>query len=158
MTETNINVISEGQPVTYELINQIINTVNSIKQTSDEVSQIIEVYGGQRLGRSEDRKIIIQAGDFPLDFGEGNSPKAARATANVTFPTESIFNTRPYVTLAVEDVSSSSQGGKNSFITTTITDLTTKGFTVRSRRLTSNANVEKDRVRVHYIAIGTAAR
>ena len=158
MANTSINVISEGQPITYELINQIISTVNSVKQTTEEINQVIEVYGGERLGRAEDRKIIIQAGDFRLNFNEGTSTKAARANAEVSFPTQSVFSKRPYVTLAVEDGTSSSKGGKNSFITTTVTDLTTKGFTVRARRLTTNANVEEDSVRIHYIAIGTAAR
>lgn len=158
MANTNINVISEGQPVTYELINQIINTVNSVKQTTDEVSQVIEVYGGQRLGRSEDRKIIIQAGDFALNFNEGTGRRATRATAEVSFPTQSVFSVRPYVTLAVEDTTSSAQGGRDSFITTTVSDLTTKGFRVRARRLVTNANTEQDIVRIHYIAIGTAAR
>lgn len=157
MTNTNISVISEGQPLTYELINQIISTVNSIKQTTDEISQSIEVQG-DLIGSKDEEKVIFQAGTATLDFSGASKTSAARATARVKFSDRNVFSRIPYVTLGVQDPTSSEQGGKNTFITTVVTDLTTKGFIIRARRLTSNANTERDQVTVHYIALGTAIR
>ena len=157
MANTNISVISEGQPLTYELINQIISAVNSIKQTTDEINQVIEVRGALIGGNEEDR-VVFQAGKVELDFSGASKASAARAVAEVTFAQKNAFSKVPYVTLGVQDPTSNRQDGRNTFITTVVTDLTTKGFRIRARRLTTNANTEADQVVVHYIALGTAAR
>ena len=62
-----INAVSEGQPLTYELINQIINEVNKIKEVPEDFGQSVEVYGPD-LGMSEEDTVKIVTGEYEFSL------------------------------------------------------------------------------------------
>jgi hypothetical protein len=151
---TNLNVVPEGSPLTYELINQMINAINDLQKGDGGLNQIIDVYGA-RIGTKEDDKVLIFAGEFDLKFSAVSSGQSKSLTARqqVKFPSRNNFTKKPYVAIAIEDPSVGS--GNTSFIIATLSDVKRDGFLVRARRLLSpKGTAEADKVKGTYIAIG----
>lgn len=150
-----INAISEGQPLTYELINQIINEVNKIKELPEDFGQNVEVYGPD-LGMSEEDTVKIVSGVYEFDI------KGKDISRDIDVPFRSrasgtIFNKdNVVVTASIVDRERGKSGAGIQMATLTITNITKTGFEAKVRLIKSL----KDTVtlQVHYIAIGAGPK
>ena len=152
---SNLNTVPEGAPLTYELINQIINAINELQPAETGLNQVFEAFGS-RLGRGTNSNVIIATGEFRLNFGEQgpNQIKGGAARANITFPSGANFREKPYVLISMED----SGSDQNSFVVATMFDVKKSGFTVRARRLiSSKKGLERDEIIGTFLAIGAGA-
>jgi hypothetical protein len=143
-----INPISDGEPVTYELLNAIINQVNSIVVPSDDQAQIVKVYGNT-IGRKEDDVVKIAVGSQEVNVtatGVVNDIK-------FNFPDGTNFQSSPYVTTSIIDYKGEGQG--ISIGSLTITSITNQNFTARLKLITDLKKATT--VRVNYIAIGSGS-
>ena len=150
-----INAISEGQPLTYELINQIINEVNKIKEIPEDFGQNIEVYGPD-LGMSEEDTVKIVSGVYELEV------KAKDITKQIDIPFRSgksgtIFNKdNVIVTASIVDRVHGKDNGGVQMANLTITNVTKTGFEAKIQILKAvKKNVS---LQVHYIAIGAGPK
>lgn len=150
-----INAISEGQPLTYELINQIINEINKVKEIPDDFGQNIEMYGPD-LGMSEQDTVKVATGVYEFNI------KAKDIVKDIEVPfrsrkTGTIFNKgNVVVTATVVDTATGKAGGGTQMATLTITGVTKTGFKARVQILKS---VEKNvTMKINYIAIGAGPK
>ena len=150
-----INAVSEGQPLTYELINQIINEVNKIKEIPEDFGQNVEVYG-PNLGMSEEDTVKIVTGEYEFEL------KSKNLDANLDIPFRSgksgtIFNKdNVIVTASIVDTAHGKKGGGIQMANLTITNVTKTQFEARVQVLKSiNRNVP---LKIHYIAIGAGPK
>jgi hypothetical protein len=141
-----INPISDGEPVTYELLNAIINQVNSIVIPTDEQAQIIKVYGNT-IGRKEDDVVKIAVGSQEVNVTATGIVNDIR----FNFPDGSNFQAAPYVTASIIDYKNEGQG--ISIGSLTITSITNQNFTARLKLITDLKKATT--VRVNYIAVGS---
>lgn len=149
-----INAISEGQPLTYELINQIISEVNKIKELPEDFGQNVEVYGPD-LGLSEEDTVKIISGVHEFEI------KAKDTTVNIDVSFRkggTIFNKDNIVlTASIVDTKHGKIGGGVQMATVTVTEITKTGFSAKVQILKS---VQKNNVTLflHYIAIGAGPK
>lgn len=143
-----INQISDGQPVTYELLNAIINQVNSIVIPSDDQKQNIIVVGNT-IQTAEDDKVVIAVGSREVDIPVSGS----KDENDIKFPSNTGFKAIPYITTSIIDYKGAGQG--ISFANATITSITKESFSVRVR-LVSELK-KPTTVRLNYIAIGSGS-
>jgi len=143
-----INQISDGQPVTYELLNAIINQVNSIVIPDDDQKQNIIVVGNT-IQTAEDDKVVIAVGSREVDI-----PVSGTKDENdIKFPSNTGFKAIPYITTSIIDYKGAGQG--ISFANATITSITKESFSVRVR-LVSELK-KPTTVRLNYMAIGSGS-
>jgi len=143
-----INPISDGQPVTYELLNAIINQVNSIVIPADDQKQNIMVVGNT-IQTAEDDKVKIAVGSREIDI-----PVSGTKDENdIKFPSNTGFKAIPFITTSIIDYKGAGQG--ISFANATITSITKESFSVRVR-LVSELK-KPTTVRLNYIAIGSGS-
>lgn len=142
-----INPISDGQPITYDLLNQIISQVNDVTSYTDDVRQIIEIYG-RGIGLREGNKIGIAVGSIVVSV----PPNTQNIDKDVADTFHKVtFNEKPYITATVVDQrAKGGQGIQASIIT--ITDLSKEGF--KGRVSLINQIETGTTINVHYIAIG----
>lgn len=151
---TNLNPISDGQPLTYETINLMIGAINSLSPTEAAVNQVIEVTGGN-IARSTDN-VQMFVGEFFLSFGNIKNNKQSNASAQVKFGNRP-FTATPYVFVTAVDPSNDAMADM-SFISLTLIDITKSSFTCKGRRLwAGNDAVNKDKLKVNFLAIGPVA-
>lgn len=143
-----INQISDGQPVTYELLNAIINQVNSIVIPADDQKQNIIVVGNT-IQTAEDDKVVIAVGSREVDIPVSGS----KDENDIKFPSNTGFKAIPYITTSIVDYKGAGQG--ISFANATITSITKESFSVRVR-LVSELK-KPTTVRLNYIAIGSGS-
>jgi len=142
-----INPISDGQPVTYELFNQMIAAINNIEDQQEELqNQVIQVFGDNLSSQGE--VVKIACGAVELSFAEKN----ANASAEATFSKRVAFSKRPYIALSVKDPSVNTI----TLPVPVIFEVTRTGFKVRARRLTSGVKDKDvvDKMVLNYIAVG----
>lgn len=154
---SNLNTVPEGAPLTYELINSIINAVNQLQKTETANQQIINAYGA-RIGQLDTDEVLILAGQFDLSFSKVSTGQTKNLTARqeVSFAKDNSFTKKPYVAIAIEDPTPSD--GNMSFVIASLTNVTQSGFTVRARRLMPPKGVlPSDNIVGTYIAIGSGA-
>lgn len=143
-----INQISDGQPVTYELLNGIINQVNSIVIPADDQKQNIIVVGNT-IQTAEDDKVVIAVGSREVEIPVNGT----KDENNIKFPSNTGFKAIPYITTSIIDYKNAGQG--ISFANATITSITKESFSVRVR-LVSELK-KPTTVRLNYIAIGSGS-
>lgn len=146
-----INTITDGQPITYELLNQIIEQVNEVQVEQSDIKQIIEFYG-DNLGRREDDRIKVACGSQSVRLEKGKT----RFTETFKFPSNVGFDTRPYITATIVDNRLGSSGDGTSYATLTIVNLSKVGFDMRLDLV--KAPSRNTSIAVHYIAVGPGAR
>jgi hypothetical protein len=144
-----ISPISDGQPITYDLLNQIISEVNRATSSiyTDEIKQIVQVFGNN-IGRKEDDKVVIAVGSVRVDV------KTNSATVDpIVFPNNVGFDIAPYVCVTLVDQRTNEKSGQGiQFANVSVTNLTKTGMTVKIDLLRS---VERPTaISLHYIAIG----
>lgn len=143
-----LNQISDGQPVTYELLNAIITQVNSIVVPADDQKQNIMVVGNT-IQTAEDDKVVIAVGSREIDI-----PVSGTKDENdIKFPSNTGFKAIPFITTSIIDYKGAGQG--ISFANATITSITKESFSVRVR-LVSELK-KSTTVRLNYIAIGSGS-
>jgi uncharacterized protein (UPF0335 family) len=142
-----IQIPSDGQPLTYELLKQIIDQVNRVSSSDlNDVKQIVNVYG-EGISQQEDAKAAIVTGGIVITLQKGNN---YRTTQPITFP--AVFSANPYVTVTIVDVNTAkAEGGVNGAVATVVA-LSKNGMTVKIELL-KEVPVNTS-VRLHYIAIG----
>jgi len=146
-----INTITDGQPITYELLNQIIEQVNEVQVEQSDIKQIIEFYG-DNLGRREDDRIKVACGSQSIRLEKGKT----RFTENIKFPSNVGFDARPYVTATVIDNRLGTSGDGTSYAALTIVNLSKAGFDIRLDLI--QAPSRNTSLVIHYIAVGPGAR
>jgi uncharacterized protein (UPF0335 family) len=142
-----IQIPSDGQPLTYELLKQIIEQVNRVSSSDlNDVKQIVNVYG-EGISQQEDAKAIIVTGERVVSLARGNNSKT---TQSITFP--AVFSATPYVTVTIVDVNTAkAEGGVNGAVATVVA-LSKIGMTVKVELL-KEVTVGTT-IRVHYMAVG----
>lgn len=149
---TSITPISDGQPITYELINQIIGSINNLSKSTNEAGteRIIEVFGPNI---SATNNVQIYTGEFFINFGNIRNAKESTATAQIQFGNKP-FTAIPYVIMSVVDPSND-DNSEISYVSLTAIDITRNGFTCKARRMVAGKdNKNKDKLKVNFIAIG----
>jgi hypothetical protein len=149
---TSITPISDGQPVTYELINQIIGSINNLSKSTSEAGteRIIEVFG-PNISQTNNVQLFI--GEFFINFGSIKNAKESTATAEVEFGKKP-FSALPYVIMSVVDPSNETNS-EISYVSLTAINITKSGYTCKARRMVSGKdNRNKDKLKVNFIAIG----
>jgi hypothetical protein len=143
-----ISPISDGQPITYELLNAIINQVNSIVIPADDQKQNIMVVGNT-IQTAEDDKVKIAVGSREIDI-----PVSGTKDENdIKFPSNTGFKAIPFITASIIDYKGAGQG--ISFANATITSITKESFSVRVRLVSELKKTTT--VRLNYIAIGSGS-
>lgn len=147
-----VNPISDGQPLTYELLNQIINAVNDIKIEQEDVKRsIIDVLAPTIKG-ADDEIIKIRCGTLELDFSKGE----AGAKTSVTWGDKVNFSEKPYILVTLEDPTVSAK--EHLLPVSVLYNVTKNGFSIRAKRVTANPNTTSaDQIIVNYMAIGPSA-
>jgi hypothetical protein len=143
-----ISPISDGQPITYDLLNQIISEVNRATSSiyTDEVKQIVQVFG-EGIGRKEDDKAVIAVGSVSVNL------KGRTATIDtVKFPNNVGFDRIPYVSLTLVDPQGGRAGAGINFANLAVTQLSKESFKIKVDLATPVQSPTI--VNVHYIAIG----
>lgn len=142
-----IPALSDGQPLTYELINKIIEKLGSIKDPIEDQSQNIEVYGPNINRTSRGRAKIVSGVAsrslktsaveeiFTIEYNQGKAG--------------TLFTKPPIVVATLVD---SEKGADPDMATLTIIEQNQKNFKVKVRVLKSKKkNVP---IIINYIAIG----
>jgi hypothetical protein len=143
-----LSPISDGQPVTYELLNAIINQVNSIVIPADDQKQNIMVVGNT-IQTAEDDRVKIAVGSREIDI-----PVSGTKDENdIKFPSNTGFKAIPFITASIIDYKGAGQG--ISFANATITSITKESFSVRVRLVSELKKTTT--VRLNYIAIGSGS-
>lgn len=150
---TNIPPISDGQPLTYEYIQLMVDAINNLSKTEAATNQVVEVSGGNVLPSTDNVNIVT--GTFTLNFGAvTNAGKQSSARKTVTFGGK--FSKRPVLTLTPRDPSTAGENEQTSHISLVIASLSASEFTCRAKRIIGN-QTEKDEIEVQFIAIGPAS-
>lgn len=148
-----LNVISEGQPITYDVLNQIIQDLNNLqKNVPEDTDQNIEVEGPD-IGRSDQDSVKIISGIKQFDI-KGND---IVVNVDVKFPKGNFSKNSVVVVASVIDKNfGQGAGGGAQMANATITNISTNGFVARVQILKS---VKKQvSLELHYIAIGAGPR
>jgi len=93
-----VPALNDGQPLTYELINKIIEKIGSIKEPREDQSQNIEILG-PRIGRTEEDKVKIVVGTHAFNL----SGNAVNQNEKITFK-NSPFSKVPFVVASIIDI------------------------------------------------------
>lgn len=151
-----INAISEGQPLTYDLINEIINQVNEVKEIPDDFGDAVEVYGPD-LGKSQQDSVSIVTGSYKFNIGKNEISKDVEIKFNTKKNNGKIFNKDSViVTASVVDVEIGKNNGGIQMATLTITKITKTGFNARVQILKESDS--QTTLKIHYIAIGASPK
>jgi hypothetical protein len=148
-----INTISDGQPFTYQLLNQIIQSINDIKEPEEGNEELIEIRGPE-TGNSKNKPLIIFGSDtltipenrtsddgtigFRVGQGSGNGAG---------------FNSNPIVLATLVDPAA---GGGIPIGYLIITKITNNNFSYRVKLLRKRNNSTK--VEINYVAFGTTSK
>lgn len=147
-----VNGISDGQPLTYELLNQIISEVNKIKDVPEDFGQNIEVYGPS-LGMSEQDTVKVVSDVHEFSVADNN----ITANVDVKFKRGGNFSKDEIIVVAsIVDRAFGKSGGGAQMANVTITNITTTGFEARVQILKKVK--QKVPLELHYIAIGAGPR
>lgn len=139
-----INVLSDGQPITYGLINQIINSINDLEPPERDTNQAIDVYGkGIRRGDNE-RIVIISDTESPVTI----SKNSIATNIEVKFK-NGVFSSPPVVTATLVD---SRRGDGISLANLTITEVAKTHFKAKIKLL--QAADSETNLKINYIAVG----
>ena len=142
-----IQIPSDGQPLTYELLKQIIDQVNRVSSSDlNDVKQIVNVYG-EGISQQEDAKAAIVTGQRVITLQKGNN---SRTTQTITF--QAVFSANPYVTVTIVDINTAKAEGGVIGAVATVVGLNKNGMTVKIELL-KEVPVNTS-VRLNYIAVG----
>lgn len=147
-----LNGISDGQPLTYELLNQIISEVNKIKSVPEDSDQSIKV-DGPAIGLSDQDSVKIISDVHQFDV-KGND---ITVNLDINFKKGGSFSKENIIiTTSIVDRALGKSGGGAQMANVTITNISTKGFEARVQIL---KQVKKPiSLELHYIAIGAGPR
>lgn len=147
-----VNAISEGQPLTYEILNQIISEINKIKDVPEDFGQNIEVYGPS-IGMSEQDTVKIVADSKQFDV----KAKDISTVVDVSFSRGGNFSKDSVIVVAsIVDRSLGKTGGGAQMANVTITSVSNTGFQARVQIL--KAVKQNISLELHYVAIGAGPR
>lgn len=139
-----IPALSDGQPLTYELINKIIEKLGSIKEPAEDQSPNILFFGPNLKQTSKDTTIVI--------CGSHSFNMPANAPSNpvtVKFKSGKKFIKPPIVTANIVDPV---KGGSPDMATLVITEQKVDEFVVKVSVLKSNKKAIP--LQINYIAVG----
>lgn len=142
-----INTISDGQPFTYQLLNNIIEAVNDIKipEGDDADTELVKIVG-PGLG-SKNKPMIIFDRDS-ISIPENQTGQSGKATFRTNFNNEN-----PIVIASLVD---NQDGGATPIGYLVVTSVTNKSFEYRVkliRKRTKSTNME-----INYVAIGVTSK
>jgi hypothetical protein len=141
-----INTISDGQPFTYQLLNQIIQSINDIKEPEEGNEELIEIRGPE-TSNSKNKPLVIFDSDTLTIPENQTSRDATRAFRGGG------FNSNPIVIATLVDPEA---GGTVPIGYLIVTKVTNNNFTYRVkllRKRTKSTNVE-----INYVAFGTTSK
>jgi len=138
-----INTISDGSPITYELINTMIQEINKIKELPEDSNQNIVVRGPGLANNNNTAKII--AGREKITLGAND----LALNKNIKFVNNGFSSDNPIVTASMVDADD--EGGVQ-LANITITEVNKSNFTVKIKLL--KARKKAVNFTVNYIAVG----
>ena len=142
-----IPALSDGQPLTYELINKIIEKLASIKDPVEDQSQNIEVYG-PNINRTSRGRTKIVSGTQAFNLSSDSVEQIFTIEYNKG-KAGTLFTKVPIVTATIVDPE---RGGSPEMATLTIIEQSPKEFKVKVKVIKSKKkNIP---IRINYIAIG----
>ena len=141
-----INQVSDGQPITYELLNQIIEQVNKVSVVDEpDIKQIVTVKG-VGIDESEGSRTVIAVGQITV-----NIPRTSDIPqVPINFPVS--FTRNPYISLTIVDTEFGVKGAGINAATVTVTDLTKSNMKIKVRLIRQVDRATS--VQLHYMAIG----
>jgi hypothetical protein len=154
MSSNIVPPISDGQPITYEFLNQVVSAVNKLGKTeSGESNQDVEFRGvGYSLNKRD--SILVVVGKFSLSFDSLSD--ITTSTRKKTLSFNSNFKQPPLVFLSAVDESAEKQDD-TSYVSLIATDISKSAFTCRARRTLSGKKAQSgDKLVVNFLAVGPA--
>ena len=145
-----VDAIPDGQPLTYEVINQIITEVNKIQDVSEEERQTIEVSGpGIRQTAQDTAKIVSGIKTFTLRANDN------AVNVDIFFPTPFINDNVVVTANLVDKIFGQIGPGGVQISNITVTEVTGRKCRVRVDVL-KTVTIASD-LEIHYIAVGPGA-
>jgi hypothetical protein len=154
MSSNIVPPISDGQPITYEFLNQVVSAVNKLGKTeSGESNQDIEFRGVSYALNKKDSVLVVM-GKFSMEFG--SLANVSSSTARKTIKFNGNFKQPPLVFLSAVDESADKQAD-TSYVSLIATDISKSAFTCRARRTLSGKSAQKkDELVINFLAVGPA--
>jgi len=144
---SRLNSISDGQPFTYELLNKIIESINSIKVPEEGDDSIIEIIG---KGGNPKNKPLIIFGNDEITIPENQTGE----TKTISFEGKTNFNNEnPIVIATLVDPEA---GGSVPIGYLIVTKTTNSNFDCRVKLIRKRTNTTN--VRVNYVAFGYTSK
>jgi len=140
-----MNTISDGQPFTYELLNNIIENLNALKEPEEGDEEFIEIDG---TGKNEKRKpkIIFNRTDDIIPANQTSVDNTVKFTSNFE-------NDNPVVVATLIDPE---KGGNIPVGYVVITGVTNHNFSYRIKLIRKRE--KSTSVRLNYIAFGYTSK
>jgi hypothetical protein len=156
MSSNIVPPISDGQPVTYEFLNQVVDAVNKLGKIDSEGSgQDITIKGsGQSVGYSFGAKAAVEiiVGRFSLEFA--SIANVSKSTSQKTIKIGGNFKSPPLIFLSPVD-ETAEKSATTSYISIVATNVSKTSFTCRARRTIAGKDAQKkDEIIVNFLAIG----
>lgn len=147
--------ISDGQPVTYEFLNLLVDAVNQLSNPeTGGANQDIEVTGSSYSLNKND-PVAIVVGRFTLEFGALTGRGGSVRAKTIQFDGQ--FKNTPLVFLSAVD-DTADEANTTSYISVVATKVSKTSFTCRGRRTYAGKKaMQEDNITVNFVAIGTAA-
>lgn len=148
-----VNTISDGQPLTYDILNQIISEVNKIKDVPEDYGMNVEVYGPDMAGTSDQDTAKIISGTYQFDIKE----KDTTVNLEIPYGRGAPFSKDNVIVVAsvVDKFLGKGTGGVQ-MANVTITGINKTKFEARVQILKSVK--QKVALQLNYIAIGAGPR
>lgn len=142
-----VDPIQDGQPITYELFNQLIDAVNNPKG-NDKTQQDVEVYILKQLGPKIEKTAVIDAGTVSFTMPKNDTTKVV----NIKYKSAN-FTEVPVVTATLLDTVK--KGGGISLANITIIDVSKDSCDIKIKTLKSDDS--ETTLKINYIAIGAGS-
>ena len=136
-----LNTISDGQPFTYQLLNQMIEVINAIPQIDDEENSPVEIRGP---GGTSKNKPMILFGSDTVDIPENQTGAEGEAKFSSNFDNEN-----PIVVATLVDPKA---GGAIPIGYLTLTSVTNNRLKYRVKLIRKRPNTTT--VLINYVAFG----
>jgi hypothetical protein len=143
-----MNTISDGQPFTYQLLNQIIESINAIKEPEEGNEDLVDIRG-PGVDNAKNKPLIIFGSDT-IDIPENRTTESRSKSfgSGATFD-----NSNPIVLATLVDPES---GGSIPVGYLIITKITNKNFEYTVKLLRKRTKSTK--VEINFVAFGTTSK
>lgn len=148
-----IPTLSDGQPLTYELINKIIEKLGSIKEPSEDQSQNVEIFGPS-IGQTSKDTVRIFCGTKPITMTANSVSQNFDVSFNQSGNKEgTIFSKTPIIVATIVDTQKNDGVDMAAY---TILEQSPKDFKIKVQMIKKRDKAVT--LSLNYIAIGAGAK